>query len=215
MKRLLLSITLGTILAGCSDSSADQQAVPAPPVTHTSVALEKTDVYVPNPQLPDERMLTKRNQTVRDDKGELTLQQIQSVKQTHSIGPIDMTIEEVKVIQTRPSYAMIDFFHGFTHEEAFDMVKIRVTVTNTSKQPVTFNPVAHVKINQSTEKTIDDDLYLEALAGTYEPSEQRSGNLGFITERPVEKLEFLTSDVLDAQQQVIKKGQPFTVTLHD
>lgn len=214
MKRLLTSLILGTVLAGCSHPSADQQTAPAP-VTHTSVTLEKTDVYVPNPQLPDDRMLTKRNQTVRDDKGELTLQQIQSVKQTHSIGPINMTIEDVKVIQTRPSYAMIDFFHGFTHEEAFDMVKTRVTLTNTSKQPVTFNPVAHVKINQSTEKTIDDDLYLEALAGTYEPSEQRSGNLGFITERPVERLEFLTSDVLDAQQQVIKKGQPFTVTLHD
>ncbi|WP_214851320.1 hypothetical protein [Exiguobacterium sp. s193] len=215
MKRLLTSLILGTVLAGCSDSSADQQAASVPPITHTSVALEKMDIYVPNPQLPDDRALTKRNQTVRDAKGEVTLKQIQPGKQTHSIGPIEMTIEEVKVVQNRPSYAMIDFFHGFTHEESFDMVKTRVTLTNTSKQSVTFNPVAHVKINQTTEKTIDDDLYLEALAGTYEPSEQRSGNLGFITERPVETLEFLTSDVLDAQQQVIKKGQPFTVTLHD
>ncbi|MGI1806183.1 DUF4352 domain-containing protein [Exiguobacterium sp. TDN 0502] len=214
MKRILATLMLGTVLAGCGHSaSQDTPTEPSSAKQKQSVSLEKTNAYVPNPQIPDDRKLTKVNQTVTDDKGELTLKDIKRVNETRKIGPIEMTIEEIKVFHDRPSYGMIDFFHGFTHEESFDVVKTRVTITNTSDEPVTFNPVAHFKLDDATEKTLEDDVYLESLAKTYAPSESRSGNFGFITEKPVQSIELLTSDVLDEKQDVLKKGIRFSTSL--
>jgi len=214
MKQILATLMLGTVLAGCGTSaSQDTPKEPSSAKQEQPVSLEKTSAYVPNPQIPDDRELTKIDQTVTDDKGDLTLKQFKRVNKTQKIGPIEMTIEEVKVFHARPSYGMIDFFHGFTHDESFDLIKTRVTIKNTSDKPVTFNPVAHFKLDATTEKTLEDDVYLESLAKTYAPSESRSGNFGFILERPVDSIELLTSDVLDEKQDVIKKGTTFSTTL--
>ncbi|WP_294740224.1 hypothetical protein [uncultured Exiguobacterium sp.] len=214
MKQILATLMLGTVLAGCGTSTSQDTLTESPSAKQEQpVSLEKTSAYVPNPQLPDDRRLTKINQTVTDDKGDLTLKQFKPVNETRKIGPIEMTIEEIKVFHARPSYGMIDFFHGFTHEEFFDLIKTRVTITNTSDTPVTFNPVAHFKLNGEAEKTLEDDVYLESLAKTYAPSETRSGNFGFILERPVKSIELLTSDVLDEKQDVLKKGTTYSTFL--
>lgn len=214
MRQILATLMLGTVLAGCGTSaSQDTPKEPASAKQEQPVSLEKTSAYVPNPQIPDDRDLTKIDQTVTDDKGDLTLKQFKRVNETRKIGPIEMTIEEIKVFHARPSYGMIDFFHGFTHDESFDLIKTRVTIKNTSNEPVTFNPVAHFKLDAATEKTLEDDVYLESLAKTYAPSESRSGNFGFILEHPVDSIELLTSDVLDEKQDVLKKGTKFLTSL--
>ncbi len=214
MKQILATLMLGTVLAGCGTSaSQDTPAESRSEKQEQLVSLEKTSAYVPNPQLPDDRQLTKIDQTVTDDKGDLTLKQFKPVNETWKIGPIEMTIEEIKVFHARPSYCMIDFFHGFTHDESFDLIKTRVTITNTSDAPVTFNPVAHFKLNDEAEKTLEDDVYLESLAKTYAPSETHSGNFGFLLERPVKSIELLTSDVLDEKQEVLKKGTTYSTVL--
>lgn len=214
MKQILATLMLGTVLAGCGTSaSQDTPAESRSEKQEQLVSLEKTSAYVPNPQLPDDRQLTKIDQTVTDDKGDLTLKQFKPVNETWKIGPIEMTIEEIKVFHARPSYGMIDFFHGFTHDESFDLIKTRVTITNTSDAPVTFNPVAHFKLNDEAEKTLEDDVYLESLAKTYAPSETHSGNFGFLLERPVKSIELLTSDVLDEKQKVLKKGTTYSTVL--
>ncbi|WP_294748196.1 hypothetical protein [uncultured Exiguobacterium sp.] len=214
MKQILATLMLGTVLAGCGTSaSQDTPAESRSEKQEQLVSLEKTSAYVPNPQLPDDRQLTKIDQTVTDDKGDLTLKQFKPVNETWKIGPIEMTIEEIKVFHARPSYGMIDFFHGFTHDESFDLIKTRVTITNTSDAPVTFNPVAHFKLNDEAEKTLEDDVYLESLAKTYAPSETHSGNFGFLLERPVKSIELLTSDVLDEKQEVLKKGTTYSTVL--
>ncbi len=214
MKQILATLMLGTVLAGCGTSaSQDTPKEPSSAKQEQPVLLEKTSAYVPNPQLPDDRQLTKIDQTVTDDKGDLTLKQFKPVNETRKIGPIKMTIEEIKVFHARPSYGMIDFFHGYTHDESFNLIKTRVTITNTSDAPVTFNPVAHFKLNDEAEKTLEDDVYLESLAKTYAPSETHSGNFGFILERPVTSIELLTSDVLDEKQAVLKKGTTYSTSL--
>lgn len=214
MKQILATLMLGTVLAGCSTSaSQDTPKEPSSAKQEQPVLLEKTSAYVPNPQLPDDRQLTKIDQTVTDDKGDLTLKQFKPVNETRKIGPIKMTIEEIKVFHARPSYGMIDFFHGYTHDESFDLIKTRVTITNTSDAPVTFNPVAHFKLDDEAEKTLEDDVYLESLAKTYAPSETHSGNFGFILERPVTSIELLTSDVLDEKQAVLQKGTTYSTSL--
>jgi len=212
MKRLVVLLTLGTILSGCGNPVQEaKQPVSLP--KQEQVSIEKTAAYVPNPQLPDDRKLTKVDASIADDKGELTLKQFVRPDVTRTIGPITMKVEEVKVFHARPSYGMIDFFHGFTHDESFDLVKTRVTITNTGNEPVTFNPVAHFKLDAKTEKTIEDDVYLESLAATYAPDETRSGNFGFILEQPLSSVEWLTSDVLNAKRDVLEKGTSLSFPL--
>ena len=212
MKQLVVLLTLGTILSGCGNPVQEaKQPVSLP--KQEQVSIEKTAAYVPNPQLPDDRKLTKVDASIADDKGELTLKQFVRPDVTRTIGPIRMKVEEVKVFHARPSYGMIDFFHGFTHDESFDLVKTRVTITNTGNEPVTFNPVAHFKLDTKIEKTIEDDVYLESLAATYAPDETRSGNFGFILEQPLSSVEWLTSDVLNAKRDVLEKGASLSFPL--
>jgi len=212
MKQLVVLLTLGTILSGCGNPVQEaKQPVSLP--KQEQVSIEKTAAYVPNPQLPDDRKLTKVDASIADDKGELTLKQFVRPDVTHTIGPIRMKVEEVKVFHARPSYGMIDFFHGFTHDESFDLVKTRVTITNTGNEPVTFNPVAHFKLDTKIEKTIEDDIYLESLAATYAPDETRSGNFGFILEQPLSYVDWLTSDVLSTKRDVLGKGSSLSLRL--
>ena len=212
MKQLVVLLTLGTILSGCGNPVQEaKQPVSLP--KQEQVSIEKTAAYVPNPQLPDDRKLTEVDASIADAKGELTLKQFVRPDVTRTIGPIRMKVEEVKVFHARPSYGMIDFFHGFTHDESFDLVKTRVTITNTGNEPVTFNPVAHFKLDTKTEKTIEDDVYLESLAATYAPDETRSGNFGFILEQPLSSVEWLTSDVLNAKRDVLEKGTSLSFPL--
>lgn len=212
MKQLVVLLTLGTILSGCGNPVQEaKQSVSLP--KQEQVSIEKTAAYVPNPQLPDDRKLTKVDASIADDKGELTLKQFVRPDVTRTIGPIRMKVEEVKVFHARPSYGMIDFFHGFTHDESFDLVKTRVTITNTGNEPVTFNPVAHFKLDTKIEKTIEDDIYLESLAATYAPDETRSGNFGFILEQPLSYVDWLTSDVLSTKRDVLGKGSSLSLRL--
>ncbi|ACB62159.1 MULTISPECIES: hypothetical protein [Exiguobacterium] len=212
MKQLVVLLTLGTILSGCGNPVQEaKQPVSLP--KQEQVSIEKTAAYVPNPQLPDDRKLTKVDASIADDKGELTLKQFVRPDVTRTIGPIRMKVEEVKVFHARPSYGMIDFFHGFTHDESFDLVKTRVTITNTGNEPVTFNPVAHFKLDTKIEKTIEDDIYLESLAATYAPDETRSGNFGFILEQPLSYVDWLTSDVLSTKRDVLGKGSSLSLRL--
>lgn len=216
MKQILAALMLGTILSGCGttpDTVQEKSSEKSAPKQETPVSIEKSAAYVPNPQLPDDRKLTKVDASVTDDKGELTLKQFVRPDVTRTIGPITMKVEEVKVFHARPSYGMIDFFHGFTHEESFDLVKTRVTITNIGDEPVTFNPVAHFRLDAKTEKTLQDDVYLESLAATYAPGETRSGNFGFIIEQPLTSVELLTSDVLSAKRDVLGKGSSLSLRL--
>ena len=216
MKQILAALMLGTILSGCGtmpDTVQEKSSEKSAPKQEPPVSIEKSAAYVPNPQLPDDRKLTKVDASVTDAKGELTLTQFVRPGITRTIGPITMKVEEVKVFHARPSYGMIDFFHGFTHDESFDLVKTRVTITNTGNEPVTFNPVAHFKLDTKTEKTIEDDVYLESLAATYAPDETRRGNFGFIIEQPLTSVELLTSDVLSAKRDVLRKGSSLTLRL--
>lgn len=216
MKQILAALMLGTILSGCGtmpDTVQEKSSEKSAPKQETPVSIEKSAAYVPNPQLPDDRKLTKVDASVTDAKGELTLTQFVRPGITRTIGPITMKVEEVKVFHARPSYGMIDFFHGFTHDESFDLVKTRVTITNGGDEPVTFNPVAHFKLDATTEKTLQDDVYLESLATTYAPGETRRGNFGFIIEQPLTSVELLTSDVLSAKRDVLGKGSSLTLRL--
>lgn len=213
MKRLSWMMAALLMAAGCSNKSASLETLNKEPAAGTETAVETTEaaaaIYVPNPQVTDDQTLVKENETVSDGKGELTLLRYQSADEQVQVGPVQMTLNEAKVMHFTPDYSMIDFFHMYTHDEQFDFVKVNVTFENTSDEPVKFNPVAHLKTSTGEMKTWEDDFYLEELAGTLEPGERKSGSMGFIVEKgeTIEWVDLLTSDTVNGENEIMEQGK--------
>jgi hypothetical protein len=214
MRKLLLFILLLISVTGCAEDSANRTASSSPTLSKQSSennmvakSLPKNDdAYVPNPQVTDDRSLIKIGSSFTDEKGEAVLKAYTESGDKIQIGPVELTIKEAKVIGYTPDYSLIDFFHGYTHEEAFDFVKVFVVVKNTSDQSVSFAPVALLKTEKGEQKTWEDDIYLEELNGKLSPGEQKEGNLGFILENPgIKSFTITTSKVFDEDEEELAK----------
>lgn len=215
MKKLVL-IMLAAALAGCSAESETQKKPDSGEATVKASAAVKKDVYVPNPQVTDDRDLVLAGETVKDLKGELTLKAYSPVNETIKVGPITMTVKDVKVLHYVPDYSMIDFFHAFTHEEAFDFVKVSVEIENNSDTSVKFNPIAALKMNSGEHKTWEDDIYLEELTGEIAGNSVKKGSMGFILEKndDYQSVDLLTSDAVDESHEVVEQGKHVSVRLN-
>ena len=131
MKRLMIGALLLTAFGALNTQPAYEEETTAKEKTEESARpLVKKDVYVPNPQLPDDINLNQIGQNASDAKGELTLKAYKKVNETLNVGPIEVKVKELKVMHATPDYSMIDFFHGYTHEEDFDIVKVNVDIKN-------------------------------------------------------------------------------------
>jgi hypothetical protein len=168
--------------------------------------------YAPNPQVPDDRSLKKLGQTHLDEKGELTLKSINQLNKTYSVGPIELTIIEAKVMHLRPDYSLIDYFHTLTHDEEFDFVKVFVEINNTSDEKLNFGPIAIVETNAGEQITWENDIYLEDLNGEIEANGKKAGNLGFIIEKSdIESIQLTTSGVFDKNEKEISKAETIKI----
>ncbi|MGX1193475.1 DUF4352 domain-containing protein [Metabacillus sp. SLBN-84] len=221
MKHAWLMLSLTIVLSACSAQATepDQNEKKQEQKTETSASSPSNqnateDSYVPNPQITDDRSLLEPGQTVKDDKGAAELKAISSLNQTYKAGDVELTIKDVKMIEHTPAYSMIDFFHTFTHEETFDIIKAEVEVKNTSDQPVYFSPVAMLETDNGQRIDWESDIYLEDLNGELGANQTKKGNIGFIlkhSEEPVKSVTLLTSDVLNAEQKTESKAQKITV----
>ncbi|MCP3761677.1 DUF4352 domain-containing protein [Domibacillus sp. A3M-37] len=218
MKRLSWMMAAMLLAAGCSNNSqsleSPNEAEPAVAVETEAAETKEAAEYVPNPQVTDDQTLLKEKQAVSDGKGELMLLRYQSADEQVQVGPVQVTLNEAKVMHFTPDYSMIDFFHMYTHEEQFDFVKISVTFENTSDEPVQFNPAAHLKTSAGELKTWEDDFYLEELASTLKPSEIKSGSMGFIVEKgeTIEWIDLLTSDAVNGENAIMEQGKNVRLT---
>ncbi|ARI75689.1 DUF4352 domain-containing protein [Halobacillus mangrovi] len=174
------------------------------------------DTFIESPQAPDDSELTELGATHSDQDGKIKLLAYAPEEQQVDVGPMTVTIHEAKFMHYKPSPDMIDFFHGFTHEESrFNYLKLRVTVKNTSDQQMNFAPVSYLETNTGEKKGFQDDFYLEELHGDYAPGEIRKGQLGFILEEgdqeTLEKVTVNTSDVFQKEKSV-EKGNSYTIS---
>ncbi|SFB13996.1 MULTISPECIES: DUF4352 domain-containing protein [unclassified Bacillus (in: firmicutes)] len=214
--RILISIILLLFaLTGCSFSEGSEEKASAKKSEQkeaTSGSVKK-DVYVPNPQVSDDINLVKVGETVSDDKGEITLKEYKQVNKKIKVGSVEMLVKDVKVIHFVPDYSMIDFFHGYTHDEEFDFIKVAVETKNTSKEPVKFTPVAYLKMNSGEHKTWEDDIYLESLTGELGANSTKRGNMGFILDQTedYQSVELLTSDAVNKQGKSITTAEKIVV----
>ncbi|MGG4197823.1 DUF4352 domain-containing protein [Peribacillus frigoritolerans] len=209
MNRLMIGALLLTAFGALNTQPAYEEETTAKEKTEEIARpLEKKDVYVPNPQLPDDIKLNQIGQNVSDAKGELTLKAYKKVNETLNVGPIEVNIKEMKVMHATPDYSMIDFFHGYTHDEDFDIVKVNVEIKNNSDKKIKFSPVAFLETDRGEHLTWDDEIYLEELTGEIEGNGSKSGNIGFIlNDGNIKGISVMSSDAVDDEGKVLAKGK--------
>lgn len=231
MKQSLNLLLLILLLVGCSANAAtvnDEKNT----VDNTKAEQIETNEaenqdtigqYQPNPQVTDDQSLLTVGQTYSDAKGEATLKAINDVNQTYKVGPIELTVKEMKMIHLRPDYSMIDYFHVLTHDEEFDFVKVFVEIKNTSSEKVNFAPIALLKTNSGETFDWEKDIYLEELNGEIAGNSTKSGNLGFIVNtsergthnagdaKNIEWIEITTSDVFGKEEKKINESEKIKI----
>ncbi|PEF34503.1 DUF4352 domain-containing protein [Bacillus sp. AFS094228] len=209
MNRLMIGALLLTAFGALNTQPAYEEETTAKEKTEEIARpLEKKDVYVPNPQLPDDINLNQIGQNISDAKGELTLKAYKKVNETLNVGPIEVNIKEMKVMHATPDYSMIDFFHGYTHDEDFDIVKVNVEIKNNSDKKIKFSPVAFLETDRGEHLTWEDEIYLEELTSEIEGNGSKSGNIGFIlNDGNIKGISVMSSDAVDDEGKVLAKGK--------
>ncbi|MFC0272920.1 DUF4352 domain-containing protein [Metabacillus herbersteinensis] len=218
-KQFLLFLLLTLLLLGCSNnqlvnvaSGKNSDSTKTEAEEETSVQQNHYDEYVLNPQVTNDQSLQKVGDSVTDEKGEATLKAIKNMNETVKIGPVEMTIKDVKVLHTKPDYSMIDFFHTYTHDQEFDFVKVFVEIKNTSNEEINFAPVAILETSTGEQKVWEDDIYLEELNGKLGANEKKLGNLGFIVEKSdMKSIDITTSDVFGQDEKVKEKSKKINI----
>ena len=88
-----------SMLTGCSFAEAESNEVTNPVKTVAEKPIKKnTEVYVPNPQVTDDRELKKAGDSFSDDKGELTLTAVKEVNKTFNLDGIEYKIKDLKLL---------------------------------------------------------------------------------------------------------------------
>lgn len=209
MKKTVYLLALSALLlGGCSES--DDSTMIASAADQTNDIPSYYDGYVLSPQVTDDRLLQETGQNKRDAKGEATVKAVNMDSETYKAGPVELIVAESKILQLEPDYSLIDFFHSYTHEQEFEVVKMFVEITNTSDEPIHFAPVALLETAEEELKLWEDDIYLEELNGELAPGETKTGNVGFIIEKGgIESINITTSDVFDSKDKQIAKAVEF------
>ncbi|ANU09444.1 lipoprotein [Planococcus antarcticus DSM 14505] len=209
MKKAVYLLTLSAFLLGGCTEQADSTVVASAATGQNDIPAYYED-YVLSPQVTDDRMLQEVGQNKRDEKGEVTVKAVNMDKETYDVGPVDLTVAESKILQLQPDYSLIDFFHSYTHEQEFRVVKMFVEITNTSDEPLHFAPVALLETAAKELKIWEDDIYLEELNGELAAGETKRGNIGFIVkDGSFDWVTITTSDVYDSQEDKIAEALTF------
>lgn len=207
MKQAYIYLLTLLLLAGCSsnqDTNTNTNSIETKETSTQTVHVTKVsnDTYIPNPQVIDDTSLLNIGDFYRDRKGEATLRAIDGESKSLTIDSVKLIIKDAKIIDYRPAYSLIDFYHTYTHEEQFTFIKFFVEIENISNEKKKFSPVAFIQTNTDEMITWENDIYLEALNGVLNAGERKKGNLGFIVENSdIHKLQLSTSDVYNQQEK--------------
>lgn len=214
MKRIFIYSFALLLLAGCS-SNKENNANPNQDVEKIETSTQKvnimpvsTDTYIPNPQVIDDASLLAAGDFYRDKKGEATLKSLAGETKSIQVDSIKLTVKDAKIIDYRPAYSLIDFYHTYTHDEKFTFIKFFVEMENQSDEQKKFSPIAFVQTNTDEMITWEKDIYLEELNGVLNPGERKKGNIGFIVENSIiNEIQLSTSDVYNEQEKLLDKAK--------
>lgn len=216
-RNIIIIFMIFLILFGCS---TDKDSINMNNLDNSGVSAETIDkrkAYSNNPQAPDTRSLNNIGQEFSDEDGKVILKGISDYNKTHRIGPIELTLKGIKLVEYIPAMHLIDYFHTFTNNETqFHYVKFHVSIENTSAETVDFAPVSVLKTDKGEVKGFDDDFYLQNLYGVLSPGEKKIGELAFILDKTSpENLNYITlttSDVFNEHRETVNKGKEIKIT---
>ncbi|EMR07169.1 hypothetical protein C772_00814 [Bhargavaea cecembensis DSE10] len=183
MRRLLV-IGLATLFfSGCMmDVTAPVEQ--APPERQVEAAALQADRlsevpayyggYKPNPNVTDDRRLTRPGERMHDSRGEMEVLKASGEQKRVVAGQGELTIRETKMLRYEPASGR------FTGGEAFKFIKLFVEVRNTGEEPIQFDPVSAIGTDTGETLHWEDDIYREELGGMIAPGEVKAGNIGFI-----------------------------------
>lgn len=198
---LLLCATALLLLTGCQQNE---------PKATAEIDTSYAKTYDGNPQIPDDRTLTKKGDTLQAEKGFLTLEAANFQTETIHIGDVTLTVHDTKRMTLEPDYSMIDYFHMLTEETEFSIVKAFVTIKNEGKEPVVFSPVAQIESAHDTQ-TYERDIYLDDVTGKINPGETKQGNIGYIIDPTANKWTVQTTPVYDVHEKSIAHPKTYTL----
>lgn len=211
MKKQAIYLVLASalMLSGCSDKQETQITEAAEP---NGEAPAHYKGYVQNPQVTADKNLLKDGQSIRDDKGEIVLNAANMESGTYRIGGVELTIQETKLFNYKPSYGLIDFYHSYTHDTDFHVVKFFVEIKNATDEPLNFAPVALLETSAGETKLWEDDIYLEELNGEIASGETKKGSIGFIVENPdIAAVTLTTSDLFNSKEEKIQAAEKIEI----
>ncbi|MFC7371650.1 DUF4352 domain-containing protein [Fictibacillus iocasae] len=219
MRHLIILLMTSLLLFGCSKTEEPKKEEQTKQEAEKSESKPETEkeAFGDSPQAADDSSLTKPGTSHEDDDGIVTLLKEAKLNETKDIGPVEMKIESVRVIEYKPSMDLIDFFHGYTHkdEKKFPYVRVNVTLENMSDKPVQFAPVSEIQTDQGQKVTWENDFYIEELNGQLKPGEKKMGSLGFIIDdtdpAKMKSLTVKTSEVFDKDKKKLEDAETFDV----
>lgn len=171
--------------------------------------------YVDNPHMTSDAKLINIEDKNTSNKGTVKLVQANFKETTLRVGPMKLTFHDVKELLVEPDVSTLDSFAPLTHDKKFHLLKTFVTVENTSKNSLQFNPAVAASTSTHESWTWEQEVYLDELNGLYEPGQIKRGNIGFILQKnaPPTTFTLLTSDVFDLEQEVLATGKEIILDL--
>jgi hypothetical protein len=220
MRYLIVILILLGSLVGCNKENESPNGTEnatandnMPSEENSTTPRKNAGEYVSNPQVTDDRSLVNVGEAFSDEKGEAELKAFKKVDEEIEVGPITLTVKEVKVLNYRPDYSLIDFFHTYTHDEVFNFVKVFVEIENKSNKTLNFAPAALLETDKGEKKTWEDDIYLEELYGKIGPGQKKAGNVGFIIEKSdLKTISITTSKVFDENEKELSSEKVIDVS---
>jgi len=207
------------LLSGCSSDKENKHLTSTVSAAKESSAQLESAIpayykdYPANPQVIDDRTLVQTGQTIRSNKGEASLKKIANLQNSYKTEAIDFKIQEAKLITYKPDYSLTDFYHSYTHDEQFTIIKFFIEIKNTSAETRYFAPIAYLNTDLGEKITWDQDIYLEDLNAPLKPNETKKGAIGFILEKPnIKSVKINTSAVFDKKHTQLAKSKIINIS---
>ncbi|SFE59211.1 hypothetical protein [Alteribacillus iranensis] len=146
MRKRMLYLVAVILLAGCgANDTADAEGGEKVQETE-GVESGGTPAADTEKEESNDSELTEIRESYEDETYKVTLKAITDVNETTAVGPMEVTIEDVKVLTIEPSQeAHEEYYYQYSSEEEFDYPHIQATSENTSEDMVNFNPVSTVE----------------------------------------------------------------------
>jgi hypothetical protein len=215
MKKLLTFGIMIMLLAGCSQQEKDTAKEEKTKEKTEAVTEEKQETAEPeiietqNEVDYSDVLLTQAGQSKQDHRGTMTLLKTKTINAVNQIGPVEITIRDVKLYRqdTAPEYFEA-FVSVFTDKPQFDFIEIGATVRNTGTQNISFQTLDEVATSNGMTAHLEDDFFLEVygpLSGSYAANESKEGIFGIILEgtqgEEVQSLTIKTDSIWDDDTQ--------------